>query len=136
MRWFKVKKRAAAQAGGFGGVQDSPASLDNPKNVVVVMDGMKGLTIETIRTALETNIIPVGCTVTLLGVMSWPNVPRKLSNFLTCFGVISRDKKIIFIKYWVLSSNTSPMSLQFLLNHGSMYGPWSSTMRPKKMKSG
>lgn len=62
-------------------VKDSPASADNPKHVVLVMDGMRGFTTEPLEWALE-NLIPTGCTVTLLGVMPWLNIPRESAGLL------------------------------------------------------
>lgn len=69
-------------------VKESPASADNPKHVVVVMDGMRRFTTELLEWALE-NLIPAGCTVTLLGVMPWLNIPREPAGLpLTFFFII------------------------------------------------
>ncbi|OWM64144.1 hypothetical protein CDL15_Pgr018715 [Punica granatum] len=60
------RNRGKSDAGAKPIVKESPASDNNPKHVVVVMDGMRGFTTETLKWALE-NLIPAGCTVTLLG---------------------------------------------------------------------
>ncbi|CAB4279196.1 unnamed protein product [Prunus armeniaca] len=52
-------------------------SMNITKHVLIVMDGMKEFTTEPLEWALE-NVINVGSTVTLLGVMPWLNIPRDL----------------------------------------------------------
>lgn len=44
------------------------------KHVVVVMDGMTEFTTEPLQWALD-NVVTAECTVTLLGVMPWLNIP-------------------------------------------------------------
>ncbi|RVX14512.1 hypothetical protein CK203_017258 [Vitis vinifera] len=54
-----------------------PLSLESPgstKHVVIVMDALKEFTTEILEWVLE-NIFEAGGTVTLLGVMPWPNIP-------------------------------------------------------------
>ncbi|KAJ7943825.1 proline-rich receptor-like protein kinase PERK3 [Quillaja saponaria] len=55
-------------------LHDSPGSGNGREHVVVVMDGMKEFTTETLEWTLE-NVVTAGCTVTLLGVMPWLNIP-------------------------------------------------------------
>ncbi|XP_048132168.1 uncharacterized protein LOC115743234 [Rhodamnia argentea] len=54
--------------------RESPASADCPRHVVIVMDGLKSFTTAPLEWALE-NLISTGCTVTLIGVMPWLNIP-------------------------------------------------------------
>ncbi|KAF8027203.1 hypothetical protein BT93_E0192 [Corymbia citriodora subsp. variegata] len=55
--------------------QESPASADCPRHVVIVMDGMKRFTTAPLEWALE-NLISTDCIVTLIGVMPWLNIPH------------------------------------------------------------
>ncbi|XP_021293884.1 uncharacterized protein LOC110423816 [Herrania umbratica] len=52
----------------------SPGSANVPKDVVIVMDGLKEFTTELLEWVLE-NIIASGHRVTLLGFMPWLNIP-------------------------------------------------------------
>lgn len=54
-----------------------PSSGDAGKHVVVVMDGLEEFTTQLLKWVLD-NIVKAGYTVTLLGVMPWLNIPRKL----------------------------------------------------------
>ncbi|KAH7578629.1 hypothetical protein JRO89_XS01G0407400 [Xanthoceras sorbifolium] len=55
-------------------LRDSPGSGNTAKNVVIVMDGFKDITMEPLEWALQ-NIITPDSTVTLLGIMPWLNIP-------------------------------------------------------------
>lgn len=59
---------ACRDSSGFSGAASN--------HVVVVMDGLKGLSMETLKWALA-NVIKPGYLLTLLGVMPWLNIPRK-----------------------------------------------------------
>lgn len=50
--------------------------VNTDKHVVVVMDGMTEFTTEPLQWALD-NVVTADCTVTLLGVMPWLNIPRE-----------------------------------------------------------
>ncbi|KAM7253698.1 hypothetical protein ACFE04_031380 [Oxalis oulophora] len=53
---------------------DSPNSANITKRVVIVMDGLKEFTLESLVWTLK-NIATAGCVVTLVGAMPWLNLP-------------------------------------------------------------
>lgn len=57
---------------------DQTQSLGNSctNHVVIVMDGMKEFSSESLEWALK-NVISAGSVITLLGVMPWLNIPCK-----------------------------------------------------------
>lgn len=55
----------------------SPGSVNVPKHVVIVMNGLKEFTTELLEWVLE-NVSANGHIVTLVGFMPWLNIPRKL----------------------------------------------------------
>ncbi|PKI57126.1 uncharacterized protein LOC116206646 [Punica granatum] len=88
------RNRGKSDAGAKPIVKESPASDNNPKHVVVVMDGMRGFTTETLKWALE-NLIPAGCTVTLLGVMPYLNIPLSTKTWLDVWTVELEDSMVV-----------------------------------------
>ncbi|XAR70633.1 hypothetical protein NMG60_11027547 [Bertholletia excelsa] len=54
---------------------ESPGSAGSAKHVVLVMDGLKEFTMEPLEWVLDNIAIDAACTVTLLGVMPWLNIP-------------------------------------------------------------
>lgn len=66
---LRFLRESPSSSSGFG-------SANSAKHVVIVMDGLEDFTLEPLEWALE-NIAPAGCTVTLLGLMPWLNIPCK-----------------------------------------------------------
>ncbi|KAL3497802.1 hypothetical protein ACH5RR_040534 [Cinchona calisaya] len=58
-------------------MHESPGSVDIPKHVVIVMDGLKEFSMDPLEWVLKNvaNGASSSCTVTLLGVMPWLNIP-------------------------------------------------------------
>ncbi|GMP95502.1 hypothetical protein CsSME_00044525 [Camellia sinensis var. sinensis] len=54
---------------------ESPSSSDLPKHVVVVMDALKEFTMEPLEWVLKNIALEASCSVTLLGVTPWLNIP-------------------------------------------------------------
>ncbi|XP_028104449.1 uncharacterized protein LOC114303516 [Camellia sinensis] len=81
----KRKKEMGSSSSGGGGkrtlaqdliaVEESPGGLESTKNVVVVMDGLKEFTMDPLMWVLENIAHEAHCTITLLGVMPWLNIP-------------------------------------------------------------
>ncbi|KAB2626095.1 hypothetical protein D8674_017755 [Pyrus ussuriensis x Pyrus communis] len=65
---------------------ESPGSMNTPKHVLIVMDGMKEFRTEPLEWALE-NVINAGSTVTLLGVMPWLNIALSSKTWLDVWPV-------------------------------------------------
>ena len=57
--------------------RDSPSSSESPRHVVVVMDGLKEFTMEPLEWVLQNIALEECCSITLLGVMPWLNIPRE-----------------------------------------------------------
>ncbi|PSR91630.1 hypothetical protein CEY00_Acc29009 [Actinidia chinensis var. chinensis] len=55
--------------------RDSPSSSESPRHVVVVMDGLKEFTMEPLEWVLKNIALDECCSITLLGVMPWLNIP-------------------------------------------------------------
>ncbi|XVF52350.1 hypothetical protein PTKIN_Ptkin05aG0011700 [Pterospermum kingtungense] len=68
--WKKDMKRGSKLANDLS----SPGSVNAPKHVVIVMDGLKAFTTFLLEWVLE-NVITSGHKVTLLGFMPWLNIP-------------------------------------------------------------
>ena len=65
--------------------RDSPSfSGASSNHVVVVMDALRGFSMETLKWALA-HVIKPGYLVTLLGVMPWLNLPRKFLPYTWVF---------------------------------------------------
>lgn len=59
-------------------VGKSPDSFDGrPKQVVIVMDGLKEFSMEPLEWVLKNIALRACCTITLLGVMPFLNIPCK-----------------------------------------------------------
>lgn len=57
-------------------LQKSPKSIESPENVLIVMDGLEEFTVEPLKWVLENIALMACCTITILGVMPWLNIPR------------------------------------------------------------
>lgn len=73
-RIFSSGKRSLAQDLML---RKSPGSFDIPKHVVVVMDGLKDPSIKLLEWVLQNFGLEACCTITLIGVKPWLNIPRK-----------------------------------------------------------
>ncbi|CAL5441471.1 unnamed protein product [Camellia sinensis] len=81
----RKKEMGSSSSSGGGGkrtlaqdliaVEESPGGLESTKNVVVVMDGLKEFTMDPLMWVLENIAHEAHCTITLLGVMPWLNIP-------------------------------------------------------------
>ncbi|KAK8578850.1 hypothetical protein V6N13_142126 [Hibiscus sabdariffa] len=71
LRRFRQGKRKESK---LGNDLNSPASVDVPKHIVIVMDGLKEFTTQLLEWVLE-NISARGHIITLLGFMPWLNIP-------------------------------------------------------------
>ncbi|KAL5550961.1 hypothetical protein UlMin_001137 [Ulmus minor] len=85
-RPFLQRKRPLA--GDFR-INESPAN--SPKHILIVMDGMREFTTKALEWTLENLISAAGCTVTLLGVMPWLNIPLAYKTQLDVWSVISEE---------------------------------------------
>ncbi|KAM7525430.1 hypothetical protein LguiA_015332 [Lonicera macranthoides] len=56
-------------------LQKSPASAGSPENVLIVMDGLEEFSLEPLQWVLENIVLMACCTITILGVMPWLNIP-------------------------------------------------------------
>ena len=54
----------------------SPSSINTVEHVVIVMDALRGFSLEPLQWALD-HVIQARCTITLLGVMPWIPLARK-----------------------------------------------------------
>ena len=54
-----------------------PSSFDLPRDVVIVMDGLKDPSLELLAWVLEHVITDAAWTITVLQVSPWLNIPRK-----------------------------------------------------------
>ncbi|CAK9142784.1 unnamed protein product [Ilex paraguariensis] len=59
---------------------ESPESLHTPIHVVLVMDGLRALTLKPLEWVLRNVVLGASCTITLLGVTPWLNIPREFSS--------------------------------------------------------
>ncbi|KAE8690256.1 putative Ubiquitin-specific protease 20 [Hibiscus syriacus] len=70
----RFSRRLKAKESKLGNDLSSPGSVNVPKHVVIVMDGLKEFTTQLLEWVLE-NISASGHIVTLLGFMPWLNIP-------------------------------------------------------------
>ncbi|KAL0409335.1 UNVERIFIED_CONTAM: hypothetical protein Sradi_1867900 [Sesamum radiatum] len=56
-------------------LEESPASSDNPKRVLVVMDALKEFSVELLEWVLKNFSFGDSSSITLLGIMPWLNIP-------------------------------------------------------------
>jgi len=56
-------------------LQKSPGSADSPEQVLIVMDGLEEFSLEPFQWVLENIALVACCTITILGVMPWLNIP-------------------------------------------------------------
>lgn len=72
---FPINKSRLAQDVIF---EDSSGggSMDDPKRILIVMDALKEFSIELLEWVLKNFTFRDCCTITLLGIMPWLNIPR------------------------------------------------------------
>ncbi|XP_071918377.1 uncharacterized protein [Coffea arabica] len=81
-------------------MQASPGSFDIPKQVVIVMDGLKEFSMEPLEWVLK-NVADgasPSCTVTLLGVLPWLNIPLSSKIWSDIWSIYLDD--LWMIKEW------------------------------------
>ncbi|KAL2545736.1 hypothetical protein Fot_14969 [Forsythia ovata] len=71
----------------------SSGSNDNPTRILVVMDGLKHVSIEFLEWVLKNFTLRGNCTITLLGVMPWLNIPLSAKTWP---GIWSMDLEDIY----------------------------------------
>ncbi|KZV37273.1 hypothetical protein F511_14677 [Dorcoceras hygrometricum] len=54
---------------------ESPGSLENPKRIVIVMDALREFSIDIVEWVFRNFTLKECCTVTILGIMPWLNIP-------------------------------------------------------------
>lgn len=69
-------------------LQKSPASAGWPENVLIVMDGLEEFSLEPLQWVLENIALMACCTITILGVMPWLNIPCTFPSLsLSCIKI-------------------------------------------------
>ncbi|KAG8374614.1 hypothetical protein BUALT_Bualt10G0013800 [Buddleja alternifolia] len=56
-------------------IEESPGSMDDPKRVLLVMDALKEFSVDLLEWVLKNFTFRDCCTITILGVMPWLNIP-------------------------------------------------------------
>ncbi|GMI63902.1 hypothetical protein HRI_000059500 [Hibiscus trionum] len=73
-KYFPWMPRCSRNESKLGNDLSSPGSVNLPKHVVIVMDGLQEFTTQLLEWVLQ-NICASGHIVTLLGFMPWLNIP-------------------------------------------------------------
>ncbi|XP_052170677.1 uncharacterized protein LOC127786932 [Diospyros lotus] len=74
---------------------ESSGSSDAPTQVVIVMDGLKEFSMEPLEWVLKHIALEAYCTVTLLGVMPWLNIPLSSKTWSEIWAVDPEDLLIM-----------------------------------------
>lgn len=72
--------------------------MDDPKRILVIMDGLKEFSVDLLEWALKNFTFGDCCSITLLDIMPWLNIPSKLS--------ILNNNEIIKIEKHMIKSDS------------------------------
>ncbi|GAA0165923.1 hypothetical protein LIER_43738 [Lithospermum erythrorhizon] len=78
----------------FRGLQ-SPASLNVPVSILIVHDGLEELSTEPLEWVLKEIASNMSCTIVLLGVMPWLNIPLSSKTWSEIWSMNREDLPIV-----------------------------------------